>query len=476
MSDNSTRLALPFIQPAQAQKHVTHNEAIRVLDAVAQLSVISFAATTPPALAQEGDIYALGAGAVDAWAGHDGKIAVFDDGYWQFLTPRTGWLATLDGSAEMRVWDGAGWVEPGPGPLDNLDGVGINTSHDATNRLAVAAPATLFTHDGDDHRLKLNKASAGDTASLLWQDNWSGRAEMGLAGDDDLHLKVSADGVAWTEAMVVDAATGRASFPAGVAGVTERLSANRTFYVRADGSDANDGLADTASGAFRTVQHAVDVAAGLYCGPFTVIVQIGAGTFDEGLFLSVPGNGNLRLRLAGAGAGTTTISGSVYGIQVTGPCAVTVQNLTIIGVTVGFWARYGAQVFLRGNVEFAGGSARLLGADNGAYVEVLSCNLHIGVTASAYLLYASGGGHIYLGSGVTVATTAPVTFTATVFSNLTSIAQIIASQVAWDETAGAISGARFNASSNGVINTAGGGASYLPGTSAGVTSTGGQYV
>ncbi len=32
MSDNSPRLDLPDIQAAQAQKHVTHNEALRVLD------------------------------------------------------------------------------------------------------------------------------------------------------------------------------------------------------------------------------------------------------------------------------------------------------------------------------------------------------------------------------------------------------------------------------------------------------------
>ena len=30
----TTRLALPLLEAAQAQKHVTHNEALRVLDAV----------------------------------------------------------------------------------------------------------------------------------------------------------------------------------------------------------------------------------------------------------------------------------------------------------------------------------------------------------------------------------------------------------------------------------------------------------
>ena len=39
MSDITTHLLLPYILAAQAQKHVTHNEALRLLDAMVQLSV-----------------------------------------------------------------------------------------------------------------------------------------------------------------------------------------------------------------------------------------------------------------------------------------------------------------------------------------------------------------------------------------------------------------------------------------------------
>ena len=65
----------------------------------------------------------------------------------------------------------------------------------------MAADATLLTHDGSGHQIKVNKASATDTASLLFQTGFSGRAEMGLAGNDDFSVKVSADGAAWTEAL-----------------------------------------------------------------------------------------------------------------------------------------------------------------------------------------------------------------------------------------------------------------------------------
>jgi hypothetical protein len=86
--------------------------------------------------------------------------------------------------------------------------LGLNATPDTTNRLAVASDAVLFTHASDDVQLKLNKHSSGDTASFIFQTGYSGRAEFGTTGDDKLHLKVSADGSSWTEALVVDPTTG----------------------------------------------------------------------------------------------------------------------------------------------------------------------------------------------------------------------------------------------------------------------------
>jgi hypothetical protein len=204
MSDTSPRLDLPYIQSAQAQKHVTHNEALRVLDVLVQLTVEAFGATTPPTLPLEGDVYALGSGANGAWSGQDGALAVWVDGNWQFHMPQIGWQATLAASAEIRVWTGTSW-QPVSATIDfdNLDGVGVNTASDTINRLAVAAPATLLSHEGAGHQLKINKAATGDTAALLFQTNWSGRAQLGLAGEDAFSIKLSADGVIWDEALRV---------------------------------------------------------------------------------------------------------------------------------------------------------------------------------------------------------------------------------------------------------------------------------
>ncbi|MEH6656026.1 MAG: hypothetical protein V7684_17835 [Loktanella salsilacus] len=94
------------------------------------------------------------------------------------------------------------------GDLNNLPGVGIGAASDPTNRLTVSAPATLLNHAGGGHQVKVNKASAGDTASLLYQTAFPGRAEMGLAGNDDFSVKVSATGGTWRTALTAVAATG----------------------------------------------------------------------------------------------------------------------------------------------------------------------------------------------------------------------------------------------------------------------------
>jgi len=208
MTEHSPRLNLPFIQQAQAQKHITHNEAIERLDLLVQLVVEGFAADTPPVLPQEGQIWALGAEPSGVWAGQGNMLAAWAGGGWLFLPPAEGWLATS--ASALRVWNGTSWVAPLFSDLQNVPGLGVNTSYDTTNRLAVAASATLLTHDGADHQLKINKSAEDDTASLLFQTGWSGRAEMGAIGDDDFTLKVSADGVTWRTGLTLDAGTGNA--------------------------------------------------------------------------------------------------------------------------------------------------------------------------------------------------------------------------------------------------------------------------
>lgn len=216
----TTNLMLPYIMAAQAQKHVTHNEALRQLDAIVQLAVIDRDRAEPPLSPSEGDRHIVAAAdASGAWEGHEGQIAAFQDAAWAFYTPNEGWLAWVSAENTALVFSGGDWIEfSGSMDVNPVPLVGVNATADATNKLAVKSDAVLISHDdvtpgSGNVQLKLNKNASGATASVLYQTGWSGRAEFGTAGDDDFHVKVSADGSAWREAIVVNRVTGAVSMP-----------------------------------------------------------------------------------------------------------------------------------------------------------------------------------------------------------------------------------------------------------------------
>lgn len=212
MPDDTTILSLPLILPAQAQKHVTHNEALVKLDLMVQLAVINRTLTTAPALPTIGDRHIVAAGATGPWVGQSGRIALFTEAGWQFTQPLPGWQAYVMAEGQMAFFNGLAWIALSDGPL-TVGQLGVSATPDATNRLSVSSPATLFNHAGSGHQLKLNKAVSGDTASLLFQTGFSGRAEIGSAGSDDFSLKVSADGSTWSVAIVSAALTGEVTLP-----------------------------------------------------------------------------------------------------------------------------------------------------------------------------------------------------------------------------------------------------------------------
>lgn len=208
-------LGLPELQASQAQKHVTLNEALRMLDGLVQLSVKDRDLAAPPGSAGDGDRYLVGAGANGDWTGWQGSIAIASDGIWTRLIPKSGWRVWVEDEKLLLIWDGAAWIDAIPSEFQNLGSLGVNASADTTNRLTVASDAVLLTHAGSGMQMKLNKNAASDTASLLYQCGWSGRAEIGFAGDDNLRVKVSPDGGTFHDAMVVDRTSGGVSFPNG---------------------------------------------------------------------------------------------------------------------------------------------------------------------------------------------------------------------------------------------------------------------
>lgn len=319
MSEVTAILALPYIQPSQAQKHVTHNEALRVLDVIVQLAVEDRTRTAAPASPVIGSRHIVAAGAVGEWAGQDQRIAVYDIEGWVFFPAQAGWRAEVMAEGKSVVFTGTGWSASTDLP-QNFAQLGINATADTTNRLSVSSAATLLNNAGAGHQLKVNKATQGDTASLLFQTGFSGRAEMGLAGNDDFSVKVSADGASFAEGLRVQAASGAVSLPNGA--------------LLADGTAAAPGLrftGDTDTGINRPGANQIGIVAG---GVQRAVLSTTSLQLDVPLTGSVVQLGShdatagrvARLFQTGGVFGLGVLQGESLGTLVTSANAVTVAG------------------------------------------------------------------------------------------------------------------------------------------------------
>lgn len=463
MTDTSPILAMPYIQPPQAQKHVTHNEALSLLDVIVQQAVLSADQNIPPATVVEGDRYLVAANGQGDWAGQDGKIAAFVDGSWQFTTPLAGWVAqVLDSGGEVR-FDGVGWVDKA---LNNLPGLGIGASFDSYNRLSVSSDAVLLNHSGAGHQLKINKATQGDTASLLFQTGFGGRAEMGIAGNDDFSLKVSADGGTWIDALHIDAATGRIS--AGVAGWREVLAAPRIYFVDPySGSDGNDGSA-AGSDAFATISKAIETTLLVDSGGHNITIQLANGSYNLTQPLSITaglvGGGRLVLQGNIAAPETVFVESSERVISIAAG-EVLMRGIKLQNTSASASAVFVGQGHLSLDQVTFGTSGAHLEVDGGCLSLEGSYVVEGG---AAYHLSLSGGARFKANGHTVNLVGTPYFQEAFCICTEASIARL-----SGQSFVGLTTGKTFDVTANGVINSGG---AVLPGDSAGTAQTGGVYL
>lgn len=258
-----------------------------------------------------------------------------------------------------------------------------------------------------------------------------------------------------------------------------RLQSALILYVSNAGNDSNNGL--TSGTPFLTLQHAVNVAYQNYDAALsTVTIQCADGTYAG---FTIGG------ALTGiGGAGTLIIQGNVgtpANVIISAPASNCVtasfgSQVTLTGVTLtatgsgqvgnAVLSANGAIVYIGASVVFgACGQYHLYTEDQGLIAGASAYT----ISGNAVAHWASDAGTTNL-SGITITLTGSPVFSGT-FAIASNAGRIKCPGNTFSGSAGAVT-VRYSAVSNGVINTGGGGATYIPGTSAGSVATGGQYI
>ncbi len=109
MSEVTPRLKTPYIRASQAQKEITHNTALNILDAVVQAVVVDHTLSSPPGDPDEGAVWIVASDATGAWVGHDRHLAHYIGGAWAFYEPFAGMSVWLLGEQMIGRYTGSDW-------------------------------------------------------------------------------------------------------------------------------------------------------------------------------------------------------------------------------------------------------------------------------------------------------------------------------------------------------------------------------
>lgn len=366
------------------------------------------------------------------------------------LAYRTGTVAVTNGTPTV-TGTSTGWAtQVLPGDLFTLDG----TRWAEVLSVASNTSLTLATNWGGS--TASGQAYAIVRCSPQWADPSAAAQKLSTfldtlrlfpvvaTGDKNKYLRANSTGTGY------EFSTAR-----------ERLTANRTYYVRTDGNDSNDGLTNIGAGAFLTIQKAINTVYGeLDIGTFTVTIQVGSGTYIENLTFTAPavGFGAVLLR------GDTATPANVIIAPSSGNAVAGSRFATI---------------------DMAG--FKMLGTINASACRITLANMEFGAPVSgAHHMIAATQGFITISGAYTISgggqthalaqrngsinmQASTVTLTGTPnFSTAFVVAQEQARVTASSSTySGAATGVRHAATLQGAIFTASGNANYFPGSVAG---------
>lgn len=247
------------------------------------------------------------------------------------------------------------------------------------------------------------------------------------------------------------------------------LTGDRTFYVRSDGSDSNDGSQNNSANAFVTPQHAIDVVkqtVDLAGHSVTIQIADAIGAYSGNIAVVGPfvGGGQVTLQ------GNLTVPANVIlgTLSLQNGASLNVAGFTTSAITVTEQSR----LFFTGKMKFQTNiGGRHIQVLTGGYVNVLGNSYEIAGNAAYHWIVYEGGMLICQSNTITLTGTPAF---ATDFAEVDHGGWIICNAITFVNTA---TGKRWDASTNGIIETFGSGATYLPGNvNGGPVATQGQYL
>lgn len=232
-------------------------------------------------------------------------------------------------------------------------------------------------------------------------------------------------------------------------------------------------MSDTSGGAFLTCQRALDTCAAIDFGGFTVVIQIGDGTYTDratvGVYTGQASSGDLVIQGNTGTPANVVISTSGTAITISAGARATVRNLKVQTTTSGHGLRsLGALSY--SNIIFGACANKHISAENNGIAQASGPSAIVGGAQSHW---GAGNAGIIADGGQTITLTGTIAFSVGfIWMDGTSAAQVNSNTFTGTYTA---TGARYVVGMNSIVQTFGGGASYLPGDAVGTTSTGGQY-
>ena len=144
-------LKLPEMLESQGAKHITHNEALQMLDVFVAAVLKSRTVTNPPLEPVLGDAYFIPDGAIDDWSTNIGKIAHWYNNQWYYYPTPDFWLAYFEDESLSYRFNGTTWDAVQSGGSASEFGLGTSakfitvTNYDELDQLETGFYSTFHS-------------------------------------------------------------------------------------------------------------------------------------------------------------------------------------------------------------------------------------------------------------------------------------------------------------------------------------------